>query len=90
MRDVRTVDGSAWSIGRAAYRCRHGYTTATPPDPGRPRNAYVREDRILPRLPALHLLLNGPPPAEARRQRTRHGIYARHQASAEDVIRHLR
>ena len=27
--------------------------------PGRPKNAYIREDRILPHLPALHLLLTG-------------------------------
>ena len=46
---------SAWSNGKSAYRCRHGHTTAVPPDPGRPGNAYDREDRILPRLPAPHL-----------------------------------
>jgi site-specific DNA recombinase len=44
---------SAWSHGSPSYRCRHGHTSAAPPDPGRPGNAYVREDRILPRLPAL-------------------------------------
>ena len=48
---------SAWSNGKPAYRCRHGHTSAAAPDPGRPKNAYVREDRILPHLPALHLLL---------------------------------
>jgi hypothetical protein len=55
---------SAWSNGKAAYRCRHGHTTAAPPDPGRPRNAYIREDRIPPHLPVLYLLLTapGPPP----------------------------
>jgi len=53
---------SAWSNGKAAYRCRHGHTSAAPPDPGRPRNAYVREDRILPQLPALYRLLTGPDP----------------------------
>jgi site-specific DNA recombinase len=41
---------SAWSNGKPAYRCRHGHTSAAPPDPGRPKNAYVREDRILPQL----------------------------------------
>jgi site-specific DNA recombinase len=30
--------GSAWSNGRAAYRCRHGRTSAMAPDPARPRN----------------------------------------------------
>jgi site-specific DNA recombinase len=51
---------SAWSNGRAAYRCRHGYTSATSPDSGRPKNTYVREDQILPHLAALAILLAGP------------------------------
>jgi DNA invertase Pin-like site-specific DNA recombinase len=38
---------SCWSHGRAAYRCRHGYTSARPQRGGRARNLYVREDRIL-------------------------------------------
>jgi site-specific DNA recombinase len=54
---------SAWSHGKAAYRCRHGHTSATPPDPGKPRNAYVREDRALSQLPALLFLLTGTKPA---------------------------
>ena len=81
---------SAWSHGRPAYRCRHGHTTAAKPDPGRPKKAYVREDRILPRLGALHALMTEAPPAEGRRRRTRRGIDARYQASAEDVISYLR
>jgi site-specific DNA recombinase len=48
---------SAWSNGKPAYRCRHGHTTAAPPDPARPKNAYVGEDLIVPHLAALHLLL---------------------------------
>ena len=64
----------AWSNGRPAYRCRHGHTTAAPPDPDRPKNAYVREDRILPQLPALHLLLTGADPGTRRRRRTRRGM----------------
>ncbi|WP_407562213.1 zinc ribbon domain-containing protein [Streptomyces sp. 184] len=48
---------SCWSHDRPAYRCRHGRTTATGPSTGRPRNTYVREDRILARLPALLLRL---------------------------------
>ena len=72
---------SAWSYGRAAYRCRHGYTSATVPDPARPKNAYVREDQILPRLAALAILLavprrdtrpRKPQPGKADRPR-RHG-----------------
>jgi site-specific DNA recombinase len=39
---------SAWSNRRPAYRCRHGHTTASSPDSGRPKNAYIREDRIVP------------------------------------------
>ena len=50
---------SCWSYGRAAYRCRHGYTSATVPDPARPKNTYVREDQILPHLAALSILLTG-------------------------------
>ncbi len=46
----------AWSNGKPAYRCRHGYTSATSPGPGRPKNLYVREDKILPRLAALAIL----------------------------------
>ena len=33
---------SAWSNGKPAYRCRHGHTTATRPEPGRPKNTYIR------------------------------------------------
>ena len=51
---------SAWSNGKPAYRCRHGYTSATRPGPGRPPNTYVREDQILPHLAALAILLAGP------------------------------
>jgi Recombinase zinc beta ribbon domain len=77
--------GSAWSNGKAAYRCRHGHTSAAAPDPTRPKNAYIREDRILTHLPALHLLLVGTQPA--RRRRTRRGADTRPQAGADDVIR---
>jgi len=60
---------SAWSNGKAAYRCRHGGTSATAPDPSRPKNAYVREDKLLPHLPALHLLLTSPATAAESRPR---------------------
>jgi site-specific DNA recombinase len=50
---------SAWSNGKPAYRCRHGYTSATRPGPGRPKNTYVREDQILPHLAAMAILLCG-------------------------------
>jgi site-specific DNA recombinase len=51
---------SAWSNGKPAYRCRHGHTSAMAPDPARPKNTYIREDKLLPHLPALHLLLITP------------------------------
>ncbi|MGA4539026.1 hypothetical protein ACPA54_03445 [Uniformispora flossi] len=50
---------SCWSNGRAAYRCRHGHSSATPRDPHRTPNAYTREDQILAHLPALHLMGTG-------------------------------
>ena len=50
---------SAWSNGKPAYRCRHGHTSATSPDPTRPRNTYVREDQILPHLATIGILLAG-------------------------------
>jgi site-specific DNA recombinase len=80
---------SAWSNGKPAYRCRHGHTTASRSGQGRTKNAYVREDRILPHLPALHLNLTASATGQ-RRRRTRHGIDARCRASPEDVIGYLR
>ena len=47
---------SAWSHGRPAYRCRHGYSSAAVPDPARPKSTYLREDEILPYLAALAIL----------------------------------
>jgi site-specific DNA recombinase len=80
----------AWSNGKAAYRCRHGHTSAAVPDPGRPKNAYVREDRALERLPALHLLLSQAELAPVRRRRTRRGGDVRSALSPQDAIRFLR
>jgi len=50
---------SAWSNGKPAYRCRHGHSSATTPDPARPSNTYIREDLILPHLAAIGILLAG-------------------------------
>ena len=60
------------------------------PDPGRPKNTYIRADRLLPHLPALHLLLTSPD-VRARR-RTRAGADARStcRLSAGAVIGYLR
>ena len=85
---------SAWSNGKPAYWCRHGRTTATPPDPQLAKNAYVREDAIMAHLPALRLLLTRTEGSEGgegrRRQRTRQGIDARCQPTAEDMLAWLR
>ena len=79
---------SAWSNGKPAYRCRHGHTTARPPDAERPRNTYVREALIMLHLPALYLLLTAPA-GGPRRRRTRRGTDVRCQ-SAKDVLCYLR
>ena len=54
---------SGWANNRAAYRCRHGHNSASTADPDRPKNLYIREDRILSHLKALGVLLLGPDPA---------------------------
>ncbi|MFI9028272.1 hypothetical protein [Streptomyces sp. NPDC053560] len=61
----RRMDGT-WSSHRAAYRCRHGHNSASPSITTRPPNAYIREDRILPHLPALAIRLDRPPHEPAR------------------------
>jgi site-specific DNA recombinase len=82
---------SCWSNNQPAYRCRHGHSSASVPDPARPKNLYIREDRLLPHLAALSLLLAGTAPAaERRRRRTRRGADVRRQVSDEDVIGYLR
>jgi site-specific DNA recombinase len=75
---------SAWSNGKPAYRCRHGYTSATHSGPGRLTNLYVREDQILPHLAALAILHardNGGQPGCVRLTAP---------AQAADLIDHLR
>jgi site-specific DNA recombinase len=79
---------SAWSNGKPAYRCRHGRTSAMAPDPTRPKNTYVREDKIVPHLAALHLLLTSP--AVRARRRTRSGADVRSTANPSEVIGYLR
>ena len=58
------------------------------PDPSRPKNAYVREDKLLPHLPALRLLLTTS--AVHVRRRTRAGTDVRATASPGEVIGYLR
>ena len=79
---------SAWTNGKAAYRCRHGRTSVMAPDPARAKNTYVREDKLLPHLPALHLLLTSP--ATRARRRTRAGADVRSTMSPAEVIGYLR
>lgn len=50
---------SHWIHDRPGYRCRHGHTSAHRSDLGRPSYAYLREDHVLPHLPALRLRLTG-------------------------------
>jgi len=54
------------------------------PNPSRPKNTYIREDKLLPHLPALHLLLTSP--AVRVRRRTRSGADVRSTASPGEVI----
>ena len=58
------------------------------PAPVRPKNAYLREDKLLPHLPALHLLLTSP--AVRARRRTRGGTDAKSAASPDEVVGYLR
>jgi site-specific DNA recombinase len=77
--------------GRPSYRCRRGHSSAVVPDLGRPGNLYIHEDRILPHLLAMYLLLTGTGPAAGRRRRrTRHGADVNRPASDDDVISYLR
>ena len=79
---------SAWSNGKPACRCRHGYTSATRPELARPKNTYVREDQILPHLAAIAILIHRPrrTGAGARRSLARVTTPAR----AADLIDSLR
>jgi site-specific DNA recombinase len=54
------------------------------PSLDRPKNAYVREDLIVPHLPMLHLLLTEA--GGQRRRRTRRGIDVRCQATADASV----
>jgi len=77
----------------SAHACqrRAAASSASTLDPERPKNQYIREDRILPHLPALHVLLAGAEPAAGRRRRrTRRGADAPRPASEQDVISYLR
>ena len=82
---------SAWSNGKPAYRCRHGRTSASLPDPDRPKNSYVREAKVLAELPTLEMLptrkhQTRPSPAGRTRRRTRGGVDLNASAPVAAVI----
>ncbi len=86
---------SAWSNGKAAYRCRHGHTSASIPDPDRPKNAYVRGEVVLAQLPALRSQLARAQPADSgrsarSRRRTRRGTDVIAPAGVAEIIGYLR
>ena len=86
---------SAWSNGKPAYRCRHGRTSASLPDPRRPKNSYVREDKVLAQLAALDLRLASarqpaPGPAGRSRRRTRRGVGVNAPAPVAEIIGQIR
>jgi site-specific DNA recombinase len=60
------------------------------PDPARPKNTYVREDKLLPYLPALHLLLASAQTGSRTRHRTRAGADVRGAVSLGEAIGYLR
>ena len=88
VRGVRRRIESAWTNSKPAYRCLHGRTSAMAPDPCHPKNTYIREDKLLPCLPALHLLLSTP--AVRARRRTRAGADVTGTASPGEAIGYLR
>ncbi len=79
---------SAWSNGKPAYRCRHGYTSAIRPDLARPKNTYVREDQILPHLAAIAILIHEPTHAASRTRPSLANVTT--PARAADLIDSLR
>jgi len=79
---------SSWSNGRPAYRCRHGYTSATQSDPTRPKNTYIREDQILPHLAALAILLDSQEPTHGHQAHQPRQLTS--PAQTAELIDHLR
>ena len=46
-----------WVNHVPGYRCRHGHSSAKDANAPRPKNIYLREDRVLAKLPLLHNML---------------------------------
>jgi site-specific DNA recombinase len=74
-------------VERPAYQCRHGYSSATRPDPTRAKNAYIREDQIMPHLAALAILLAGHEQAQGHSDQARQ---ITGPVQAAELIDHLR
>lgn len=85
-----------WVHGTAGYRCRHGHTSAKDPGVLRPKNVYLREDRVLAKLPLLHHRLTSPdqPPSAVGSTTTSSGASASAAKptppTPHEVITHLR
>ena len=85
-----------WVHGTAGYRCRHGHTSAKDPGVLRPKNVYLREDRVLAKLPLLHHRLTSPdqPPSAVGSTTTSSGASASAAKptppTPQEVITHLR
>ncbi|UGQ13542.1 recombinase family protein [Yinghuangia sp. ASG 101] len=80
---------SCWANSKPSYRCRHGFSSATTPDPARLKNAYIREALLLRHLPALHVRLDGRPgpatPEAALSYLHAHGIRLIYDPTARTV-----
>jgi hypothetical protein len=78
-----------WVNDVPGYRCRHGHNSAKDPDTARPKNVYLREDRVLAKLPLLHRRLTAAEPAAALNGATASAARPG-PPTPEEVIDHLR
>jgi hypothetical protein len=78
-----------WVNDTPGYRCRHGHTSAKDPDTQRVKSVYLREDRVLAKLPLLHHMLTAAEPVTVITGAP--ASAARHvPPTPEEVIDHLR
>ncbi len=77
------------SHGRAAYRCRHGHTSARTRPEGAPGNLYLREDHLLGRI-AAHLtavgIADNPGPEQTARLLEERGLVFRCDAAGVALL----
>ena len=78
-----------WTNAVAGYRCRHGHSSAKDLTVPRPKNTYLREDRVLAKLPLLHHMLTAAEPAAANTGASASAARPI-PPSPEEVIDHLR